>query len=185
MRQNLGSQREEASDPHLKGTDGERESKCMEWEAGMTRPSWKISTGKSIWEWVRLTLTPHVQPVMSWEKSSWQRITILETHIHRGSEAHLKTHTHKFTNQHTQCMQTNLVKCTCKGRGVGCHMHTQSNGVLRLLDVHANLDINRLPWSSQIRQIHCVIWLHGAERSHGAVRETCTQGARTEGAENL
>lgn len=26
MRQNLGSQREEASDPHLKSTDGEREA---------------------------------------------------------------------------------------------------------------------------------------------------------------
>lgn len=56
MRQNLGAQKEKASDPHLKSTDGERErerAQCrlreyMEWEASMTRPSRKISTGKSI-----------------------------------------------------------------------------------------------------------------------------------------
>lgn len=103
-------------------TDGERKKKrwreCVEWDVSMTRPSRKISTGKSIWEWVRLTLTPNVQPVMSWEESSWQRIRILETYIHRGSEkhscAHLKTHTHTRRKPTHSSMQTDLIKCVYK-----------------------------------------------------------------------
>lgn len=41
MSKNVGSQTEEATDPQLKGTDGgrERESKCREREASMTRLS--------------------------------------------------------------------------------------------------------------------------------------------------
>lgn len=81
----------------------------------------KLAHGKSIWEWVRLTLTPNVQPVMSWEESSWQRIRIFETYIHRGSEIHWSTH-----SIHTNpSMQATLVKCTCNW---GDHMHS----VLRL-----------------------------------------------------
>lgn len=66
-------------------------------------------------------------------------------------------------------------------------MHVQREEIIcalcasTLSDLHAIPDINRLPWSSQIRQIHCLIWLHRAQRSQGAVRKTCTQVALTEG----
>lgn len=114
-----------------------RYSKCMlrectEWEVSMTWPSQKISTGKSIWEWVRLTLTPSVQPMMSWEESSWQRIRILETHIDRGSEihssAHLKTHTHTRRKPTCPSIHTNLVNA--RG-GWWCHIHIQYSTVLQ------------------------------------------------------
>lgn len=189
MKENLGSQREKATDPHLKRTDGERErhrereTECVEWEASMTQRSRKISTEKSIWEWVRLTLTPNVQPVMSWEESSWQRIRVLETHIHRGSEihssAHLKDIHTQDTDQHAQaCRQTSQTSFMCNG---GSYAHSEQHCASILSDIHASPDINRLPWSSRIRQIHFLIWLQRAEHSHEVVRKTCTRVTVTEG----
>lgn len=124
-RKNSGSQGEQATDPHLKNhrwreREGGKWKMCVEWEASMTQPSRKISTGKSIWEWVRLALTPNVQPVMSWEESSWQRIRILEMHIHkrqgeRNTFKHtLKKHTHRDANT-PKYAETNLLNARAAG----------------------------------------------------------------------
>lgn len=76
MSQNVGSQTEEASDPHLKGTDGERESERGQ-EQESEKSAWRGQVEKlaqrrtyesesdSLW-----------RPMRSWEKSSWQHIRI-------------------------------------------------------------------------------------------------------------
>lgn len=73
----------------------ERQSKWrlrerIEWEVSTTRASRKTILGKSIWEWVRLTLTPSMQPAMSWEESSWQCIRVLDEGREINSSARLK-----------------------------------------------------------------------------------------------
>lgn len=161
----------------------ERQRECMKWDMSMTWPSWKISTGKSIWEWVRLTLTLDVQPVTSWEKSSWQRIRILETCSRRGSEkhssAHLKTHTR--TNHHAQhsAHADRPHKRACETGG--SHAHSWQHCASALSDIHTRPDIRRLPCSSQIRQIHCLVWLYSAAHPQEAVRKIFTLVALTEG----
>lgn len=46
---------------------------------------------------------------------------------------------------------------------------------LSVVDIHANLDVNKLLLSSHITQTHRVIWLLRAELTHRVVRETCPQ----------
>lgn len=138
---------------------------CVEWEASMTQPSRKISTGKSIWEWVRLALTPNVQPVMSWEESSWQRIRILEMHIHkrqgeRNTFKHtLKRHTHRDANT-PKYAETNLLNARAAGLQKVCvsqgGSYARSNqcwaSAVSATHTHASPAINKLPQSTHFRR---------------------------------
>lgn len=169
-RKNSGSQGEQATDPHLKNhrwreREGGKWKMCVEWEASMTQPSRKISTGKSIWEWVRLALTPNVQPVMSWEESSWQRIRILEMHIHkrqgeRNTFKHtLKRHTHRDANT-PKYAETNLLNAraaglqkVCVSQG-GSYAHSNQcwASAVSATHTHASPAINKLPQSTHFRR---------------------------------